>query len=141
MKIFIDANILVAVLNNEYPLFTYSARILSLSDNKKFTLYTSPVCISIAWYFAKKKSGEQLARKKIITLCNHIQIAASDASSVINSIANIKIHDIEDGIQYYSALNAKCKVIVTENISDFYFSELEVLDSKSFLEKYVFSLK
>jgi len=34
MKVFVDANILVSVLNKEYPLFTYSARILSLSGNK-----------------------------------------------------------------------------------------------------------
>ena len=28
MRIFLDANILVSVLNKEYPLYTYSARIV-----------------------------------------------------------------------------------------------------------------
>jgi predicted nucleic acid-binding protein len=54
MRIFLDANILVSVLNKEYPLFSYSARIISLADNKKFTVYTSPICLAIAFYFAKK---------------------------------------------------------------------------------------
>ncbi|MEI9958643.1 MAG: PIN domain-containing protein [Ferruginibacter sp.] len=65
MRIFLDANILVSVLNKEYPLFTYAARIVSLADNKKFTVYTSPVCLAIAFYFAEKKCGTQLAKQKI----------------------------------------------------------------------------
>ena len=54
----------MSVLNKDYPLFTYSARVLSLADNKNFTLYTSPVCLAITFYFAEKKSGTQLAKKK-----------------------------------------------------------------------------
>ena len=30
MKLFLDANVLVSVLNKEYPSFTYTSRILSL---------------------------------------------------------------------------------------------------------------
>ena len=56
MRIFLDANILVSILNKEYLLFTYAARILSLADNKAFTVYTSPVGLAIAFYFAEKKN-------------------------------------------------------------------------------------
>ena len=62
MKVFIDANILVSVLNKEYPLFTRSARLLSLTDTTSFQLYTSPICFAIAFYFASKKSGEVMAK-------------------------------------------------------------------------------
>jgi predicted nucleic acid-binding protein len=62
MKIFLDANILISVLNKEYPLFTYSSRILSLADDKRFQVFTSPVCLAIAFYFAEKKSGSALAK-------------------------------------------------------------------------------
>lgn len=55
MKIFLNAHVLVAVLNKEYPLFSYAARILSLANNRKFTVYTTPTCLAIAFYFAKKK--------------------------------------------------------------------------------------
>jgi predicted nucleic acid-binding protein len=64
MKIFLDANILVSVLNKEYPLFTYTSRILSLADTKKFTLFTSPACLAIAFYFAEKKYKSISAKKK-----------------------------------------------------------------------------
>jgi len=57
MKIFLDANILVSVLNKEYPVFSYSSRVLSLADNTKFKVYTSPLCLAIAFYFAEKKTN------------------------------------------------------------------------------------
>jgi predicted nucleic acid-binding protein len=64
MKFFLDANILVSVLNKEYPLFTYSSRILSLADDKRFQVFTSSVCLAIAFYFSEKKSGSTVAKKK-----------------------------------------------------------------------------
>ena len=56
MRIFLDANVLVSVLNKEYPLFTYSSRILSLADHKGYEVFTSPLCLTIAFYFAEKKN-------------------------------------------------------------------------------------
>jgi predicted nucleic acid-binding protein len=137
MNIFLDANILVSVLNKEYPIFTYSSRILSLADNKKFEVFTSPICLAIAFYFAEKKSGNALARKKIELLTNNLSIADSTQLAVKKAIKNKQIHDFEDGLEYYSALQANCKCIITEDESDFYFSEIEVLNSKDFLVKYM----
>jgi predicted nucleic acid-binding protein len=76
MRIFLDANILVSVLNKEYPLFSTTSRILSLSDKKNIILYTSPVCLAIAYYFAEKKFRSAKAKSKIQILCDHIQITS-----------------------------------------------------------------
>jgi len=137
MNIFLDANVLVSVLNKEYPVFTYSSRVLSLMDNKRFEVCTSPVCLAIAFYFSEKKSGNALARRKMEVLCDKINITATDKTAVSKALKNKRIQDLEDGIEYYSALQAKCKYIITEDRNDFYFSEIEVLTSKDFLEKYL----
>ncbi len=138
MKIFLDANILVSVLNKEYPLFTYSARILSLADNPKFTIFTSPVCLAIAFYFAEKKSGTQLAKRKIEILANKLSITDIGKNEVLQSLQNKKVNDFEDGIEYYAALSGKCDTIIKEDINDFYFSSIPVLNSRSFVEKHLF---
>ena len=140
MKVFLDANILVSVLNKEYPLFTYSSRVMSLMDNPKFDVYTSPICLAIAFYFAEKKSGTIKAKQKMEILCNRIEIASADKSSVVKTIENKSIQDFEDGLEYYSAEAAGCKCIITEDRSDFFFSDIEVLDSQSFLKKHVMSV-
>jgi predicted nucleic acid-binding protein len=136
MKIFLDANILVAVFNKEYPLFSLAARIMSLQDDKHFSIFTSPVCLAIAFYFAEKKNGSALAKKKISLLASQILIAPTGSVEVNQTIRKKQIIDFEDGLEYYSALNAGCHVIITEDAGDFYFSEIEVLDCRQFFEKY-----
>ena len=137
LRIFLDANVLVSVLNKEYPLFTYSSRILSLASNPKFEVYTSPLCLAIAFYFAEKKHRAIIAKQKIDLLCKHIRIAENLKDGVLQTLNNKKIHDFEDGLEYYAANDAKCTCIITEEKDDFYFSEIEVLDCKGFFEKYL----
>jgi predicted nucleic acid-binding protein len=137
MRVFLDANILVAVLNKEYPVFTYAARIVSLAGSSKYKIFTSPLCLAIAFYFAEKKSGRKTAKEKLKILASHIEIAGTDAAAVQQTITNKKIYDFEDGLEYYSAIAAKCDVIVTEDIKDFYFSDIEVLTATRFFEAYM----
>jgi len=133
MKIFLDANVLVAVLNHQYPLFSYAARILSLTDSSKYRLYTSPICLAIAFYFAEKKSGTKKAKEKISILSEKLYIAVTDENAVKMSAKNPAINDFEDGLEYYSAVLSGCKIIVTEDVSDFYFSEIQVSKCEDFL--------
>jgi predicted nucleic acid-binding protein len=133
MKIFLDANVLVSVLNKEYPLYQYSARILSLTEKSNYQVFTSPLCLAIAWYFSTKKSGKVLARKKIDLLLQNIHITGVNDEIVRQAVQNPQVHDFEDGMEYYSALASECNIIITENRDDFYFSEIDVLDCESFL--------
>ncbi|MBS1637816.1 MAG: PIN domain-containing protein [Bacteroidetes bacterium] len=138
MKIFLDANILISVLNKEYPVFTYSSRVLSLADHKRFRVYTSPLCLAIAFYFAEKKTGNASARHRISLLAQKLYMTRMDSKTVTQVLENKMIHDLEDGMQYYSAIDSGCQCIVTENKSDFYFSKIEVLSSHDFLQHYLF---
>ncbi len=135
MRIFLDANILVSILNKEYPLFTYSARVLSLADNTKFEIYTSPICLAIAFYFAEKKSGSASAKNKISLLVSKIKIAEADHNVVMKALQDKAVGDFEDGLEYYAALNSRCKWIVTEDINDFHFSKMPVMNARQFLEE------
>ena len=136
MKIFLDANILVSVLNKEYPLFSHSSRILSLSDNKSFEVFTSPLCLAIAYYFAEKKN-KKTARQKIGLLCKKLSVSAVTGNVVQKTVNNPAIQDFEGGLDYYAAMESKCRCIITEDADDFYFSAIEVLSCKAFFEKYL----
>jgi len=114
-------------------LYSYAARILSLADHKDFTVFTTPECLAIVWYFAEKKSGSNKARYKIEILTQHIKVANSGSLEVEKALANKSIHEFEDGIQYYSAMHAGCDVVVTENKEDFYFSEIPVYSAEELI--------
>lgn len=137
MKVFLDANILVSVLNKEYPIFPFTSRILSLADNSRFELYTSPICLAIAFYFAEKKHRTVKAKQKTGVLCEHISIAGNTPDSVLKTLHNKAIHDFEDGLEYYSAIEQECDCIITEDKNDFYFSDIEILNSIEFCNKYL----
>lgn len=135
MKIFLDANVLIAVLNKEYPVFPYAARILSLSDRKQYQIFTSPLCLAIAYYFCEKKSGKN-AKKKIELLSQHLSFTSLDESCVERALENKRINDLEDGMEYFSAIDSKCSCIITEDTKDFYFSETEVMTARTFFEQH-----
>ena len=136
-RIFLDANILVSVLNKEYPVFAYSSRVLSLADTGRFKLFTSPICLAIAFYFAEKKHRSVVAKQKIKLLSDHIEIAEASRNAVQKTLSNPAIKDFEDGLEYYAAVENKCTCIITEDRSDFYFSDIEVLTCQQFFSRYM----
>lgn len=94
--------------------------------------------MAIAFYFAEKKCGNAQARHKISMLAQKLRFTTVSEKTVAEANNNKRIHDFEDGLQYYSALSSGCKFIITEDLNDFYFSEIAVLTSREFLEQYVF---
>ncbi len=133
--VFLDANILISVLNKEYPLFISSARVLSLADAEGFKLYTSALSLGITHYFAEKKSGRKMANKKISLFLEKIHIVDcghEEAQQVISLGTDV---DFEDALQYFSACNSMCSCIVSSNLKDYYFSSLPVLTPAQFLKE------
>ena len=133
MKVFVDANIIIAVLNKEYPLFSNAARILSQNNRNDIQICTSPLCLAIAFYFSAKKSSESVAKNKIDLLCRNISVTTLDEKLSLQAIQNVKINNFEDGMEYYSALHYSCDYIVTEDLEDFHFSEIPVVNAQQFL--------
>ena len=138
MKIFLDANVLISVLNREYPLFPISSRVLSLADRDGIALFTSPICLAIAFYFSEKKSGADMAKLKIEMLSKKILMSSVNQEVVNQTFANRQVQDFEDGLEYYSALESSCEVIVTEDVNGFYYSKIPVLGCEDFLKEYIF---
>lgn len=135
-RLFLDANVLVTVLCNEYPRFGACARVLSLADDKRFEVHTSSLCLAIAAFFAGKKSGKKAARDKVALLASKLKITTIGTSAVERTLARPEIIDIEDGFQHYSALDAGCTTVVTNDKRGWKFAEMEVMDPESYLLKY-----
>ena len=136
MKVFIDANILVAVVNKEYPLYTYASRVLSWISTNKHQPFTTSVSLAITFYFAEKKHGSTSAKARIALLAEYLSIADCGKTEVLQAATEKKVKDFEDGLQYFAALNTQCTCIITENVKDFYFSKIAVMTAKDFLLKF-----
>ncbi|MGE0771708.1 MAG: type II toxin-antitoxin system VapC family toxin [Cyclobacteriaceae bacterium] len=133
MKLFLDANLLVCVLNKEYPQFPFCARVLSLAGQGGFILCTTPICLAIAFYFSEKKSGQVAAKQKLAVLLTKIQVCTADLKIVSQAVASKQVTDLEDGIEYFAAKAAGCSAIISEDVGDFYFSDIPVHTAEEFL--------
>lgn len=138
MKLFVDANVIVSVLNHELPVFPYSSRILSLSQfDGKYTLATTPICLAIAFYFSEKKCGSVRSLQKIKTLTQYLEVLTVGSEENLAVYSNPMIRDYEDGLQYYAARHSGCDYIITEDKNGFYYSEIPVCTSREYLLNYL----
>ena len=74
-----------------------------------------------------------MAKSKIELLFSKINITSTDEDVVLAAVQNREVLDFEDGLEYYSALGAGCQYIISEDVEDFYFSELPVVGSEQFV--------
>ncbi|WP_367916193.1 type II toxin-antitoxin system VapC family toxin [Leadbetterella sp. DM7] len=138
MKLFVDANVIVSVLNHELPVFPYSSRILSLSQfDRKYILATTPICLAIAFYFSEKKCGQVRSLQKIRMLTQYLEVLTVGSEENQAVYSNPMIRDYEDGLQYYAARHAGCDYIITEDKKGFYYSEIPVCTSREYLLNYM----
>jgi predicted nucleic acid-binding protein len=136
LRVFLDANILVSVINREFPAIIYTQRILSLTDYG-YHLNTSTLSLAIAFYFAEKKFGNAEAIKKIRILMNHLHITDCSEKEAKAAINNVKANDFEDALQYFSAVNAYCDVLVTMDVEGFYYADIPILTPEKFWDRFV----
>lgn len=137
MNVFIDANVLIAVINKEYPAFDSCSRVLSLSADKRFTLFVSTLSLGICWFFAEKKSGRKVANEKIQLIMEHLSVSDCGKKEALAAMKEKKAEDFEDALQVNSARGSSCSCIITMNVQDFYFAKMEVITPIGFLNNYV----
>ncbi len=65
MKIFLDANILVSVLNKEYPLFTHTSRIVSLATDPHLQFSLLQFVSLLLFISLKKNTTVHLQNKEL----------------------------------------------------------------------------
>lgn len=69
-----------------------------------------------------------------------MNVTTVDEAAVLQTLANKKIEDFGDGLEYYSAVKADCTCIITYDENDFHFGDLEVLNAEDFLIRHVLPL-
>ena len=132
-KIFLDTNIVIDFLGERANFYQPSAKILTLADQKKIEIYTSPTSISNTYYLLSRFENTKIALEKIRKFKVLCSISIMD-DEVIEKAINSNFKDFEDAMQYFSALASNCDLIVTRNEKDFKNALIPVLNGESYLE-------
>jgi len=134
-KIFLDTNIVVDFLGERGQFYEPSAKILTLADQKKIEIYTSPVSISTTFYLLAKFESTKAALEKIRKFKVLCSVSIMNDEVVEKAIAS-DFKDFEDAMQYFSAIATNCDTIITRNEKDFKNALIPVMNAESYLQAF-----
>jgi len=132
-KVFVDTDIVIDLLTKREPFYLSAARVFSLAADKKIDLYISPVLISNLFYILRKAIGREEAINAIRKLRVITKIVTVD-EEIVDLVLSSKFKDIEDGFQYYGALQEKIGILLTRNTKDFVGKEISIMNCEEFIE-------
>jgi PIN domain len=134
MKLLIDGNILLDVLQKRLPYFEDSVRIWKICETKQVEGYVSALTFANLVYVVRKeldaeKINEVLKKLSLIFIFESLNV------SDISTAAEMQWADFEDAIQSATAKRIRADYIITRNGKDFKNSEIMALTATEFLAK------
>ena len=112
-KVFLDANILLdfTLKRDEYE---QSKQIIELVINGTIQAFITPSIIHIVGYWLTKAYGNAKAKEMLLTLMADVTVIDLLHEIVLNALHS-KITDIEDALQYYTAIHHKLDYFVSRD--------------------------
>ena len=133
-RLFLDTNVILDLLAHRDPHFDSIARLATLADQKKLVLVSSPLSFTTVDFILNKYESEESVRtklRKFKIICEVCEVNEETVEKGLNS----SFKDFEDSVQYYSALQANCSVIITRNGKDFKHSYITVMTAGEYLKR------
>ena len=131
-KIFLDTNIILDLLAERHPFYEPISKIVSLADRKEISLFTSPISFTTVEYVLSKFESKESALLKLQKFSILCQVAEANQETIDKSLFSL-FSDFEDAVQYFSALQSNCDLILTRNKLDYKKSVLPVFTASEFL--------
>lgn len=134
-KILVDTNVILDLLAKREPFYIESEKIFSLADLREVKLVVSALSLVNSHYILNdvmkfRNSRSVLGKFKVL-----IESFELNDKIIELALSDKNFKDFEDGIQYYTAIEAQCELIVTRNLKDFRKSTIPVMSPKEYLTK------
>ncbi len=134
--VFLDANILIDFLQANSHGHELSTNLINFLLNSKRKMVVSPATFAISCYFLNKAYNDSKTAKKIAQeIFSHFTFSEHTKADVAKCLKSDFI-DLEDALQYFSALQSNADIIVTQNVHDYFPSKIPVMHPFEFLSIY-----
>ena len=132
-KVFIDTIVLLDLLLERQPWVLQASILFSMADRKEIELLCCSLSFATATYLMQRLKYE---RKEIITklsIAKSLCTVTTVDANVIDRTLQSDFVDLEDAMQYYSALASNAEVIITRNKKDFAAANILVQNPIEFI--------
>jgi predicted nucleic acid-binding protein len=132
-RLFLDTNVILDLLGERDPFYDSIAKLATLADKELLTMVVSPISFATLNYFITKFETAQIAQEKLRKFKIICEICKLD-EHIIEKGLNSSFTDFEDALQYFSAVDSDCDIIITRNGKDYKKSLLPVMTADEYLQ-------
>ncbi|MEQ8414309.1 MAG: PIN domain-containing protein [Imperialibacter sp.] len=137
-RLFLDASVLIAFHFNDAERRQQKAIdfIFSEIEKQRWEGYISLITFYQLLYFIDKKiNNPKTAAQRAFAYLSLLQLTPFDPEMLLQQKVELW-PDYEDGLQHACARSGFCDVLITTNSTDFFASELPVIDPLNFVLQY-----
>jgi predicted nucleic acid-binding protein len=132
MRVLIDLNVLLDVLQQRQPHFAESAGVISAALNGRFEAWMPAHSLTTLHYLIERYSTLAAADEAVDWHLGRFQISHLD-TVIFRRARRLGMSDFEDAVVAASAEGSQCSWIVTRNTSDFAASPVPAITPADFL--------
>ena len=137
MDAFVDTNVLIDVLAKRQPFYPDSARLWTLAEQGRVKGFISVISFNNIYYVVRKLRTRRVADRMMVLLRDTFTPVPLD-KQILDQATDAGLKDLEDAIQYFSAVRAGAACIVSRDAKAFPSSDLPVLTPQELLTTYHF---
>ncbi len=135
MVVLLDTNVLLDYLETREPYFEDSYQALLLCAEEKAEGYVAFHSIPNIFYIMRKTHDKESRRELLNEVCNILTVAGASHEKIVDAINREDFPDFEDCLQVQCAKEVQADYIVTRNVSDFMYSDIEAITPNEFIKK------
>ena len=132
MKVFLDANIIIDVVQNRTDFVEESSKVLQSGLEGFIDLCASDVTFTTVSFYARKQRTTEQLYEIMQSLRDFIDVAPTGKIAIDWALQR-KAKDFEDSVQYYAALRTGADYIVSRNVRDYPFDDIPVVTPQDLL--------
>jgi predicted nucleic acid-binding protein len=132
-KVFVDTDITLDLLAARQPHYSAAANLFSLADNEKTKIFVSSLSFSNLNYILGRQFSTEQVRKKLLKFKTLVTVLPVGDKTVELALSS-DFKDFEDGLQYYTAIEAGLKTLLTRNLKDYKTAEISVMSAENYLK-------
>lgn len=132
MKVLLDLNVVLDVIQNRVSHYQDSAEVISRGRAGEIQAMLPSHAVTTLYYVLEKGTGKAKADQAVDWLLAWFQIAAADKETFLRA-RELALADFEDGVVASLAEHTGCDFVVTRNEADFAGSKVPAINPTALL--------
>lgn len=132
MKVMLDLNVLLDVVQRREPFYAASAAVLSRAIEGPNVACVPGHAVTTLHYIVAKYAGHDQANDMVDWVLAHLEIVPQGRAELVRA-RSLGFDDFEDAALASAAEAAGCELIVTRNLADFRVSPVPAIAPEEFL--------